>query len=87
MTKLLGQLQDAGNTTTLSHYLELLDSAGLLTGLEKYAPDVARQKMSIPKWQVQNSAFQAFIIHTVLRNVSKIQIFGDDALKLPLAFI
>ena len=57
MTKLLGQLQDAGNTTTLSHYLELLDSAGLLTGLEKYAPDVARQKMSIPKWQVQNAAF------------------------------
>jgi uncharacterized protein len=57
MTKLLGQLQDAGNTTTLSHYLELLDSAGLLTGLEKYAPDVARQKMSIPKWQVQNTAF------------------------------
>ena len=59
MTKLLGQLQDAGNTTTLSHYLELLDSAGLLTGLEKYAPDVARQKMSIPKWQVQNSAFSS----------------------------
>lgn len=59
MTKLLGQLQDAGNTTTLSHYLELLDSAGLLTGLEKYAPDVARQKMSIPKWQVQNAAFSS----------------------------
>ncbi|MEA5457627.1 ATP-binding protein [Arcicella sp. LKC2W] len=59
MTKLLGQLQDAGNTTTLSHYLELLDSAGLLTGLEKYAPDVARQKMSIPKWQVQNTAFSS----------------------------
>lgn len=57
MTKLLGQLQDVGNTTTLSHYLELLDSAGLLVGLEKYAPDVARQRMSIPKWQVQNSAF------------------------------
>jgi uncharacterized protein len=59
MTKLLGQLQDAGNTTTLSHYLELLDSAGLLTGLEKYAPDVARQKMSIPKWQVQNTTFSS----------------------------
>lgn len=59
MTKLLGQLQDAGNTTTLSHYLELLDSAGLLTGLEKYAPDVVRQKMSIPKWQVQNTAFSS----------------------------
>ncbi len=55
-TKLMGQLQDAGNTTTLSHYIQLLDSAGLLSGLEKYAVDKARQRGSIPKWQVQNSA-------------------------------
>ncbi|TAE28110.1 MAG: ATP-binding protein [Cytophagales bacterium] len=55
-TKLLGQLQDAGNTTTLSHYAQLLDSAGLLSSLEKYAVDKARQRGSIPKWQVQNSA-------------------------------
>lgn len=55
-TKLLGQLQDAGNTTTLSHYAQLLDSAGLLSGLEKYTADKARQRGSIPKWQVQNSA-------------------------------
>lgn len=55
-TKLLGQLQDAGNTTTLAHYIQLLDSAGLLSGLEKYAVDKARQRGSIPKWQVQNSA-------------------------------
>ena len=37
-TKIMGQLHDAGNTTTLSHYLHLLDTAGLLTGLEKYNP-------------------------------------------------
>lgn len=55
-TKLLGQLQDAGNTTTLSHYAQLLDSAGLLSSLEKYAVDKARQRSSIPKWQVQNTA-------------------------------
>lgn len=55
-TKLLGQLQDAGNTTTLAHYTQLLDSAGLLSSLEKYAVDKARQRGSIPKWQVQNSA-------------------------------
>jgi uncharacterized protein len=55
-TKLLGQLQDAGNTTTLTHYAQLLDSAGLLSSLEKYAVDKARQRGSIPKWQVQNSA-------------------------------
>ena len=56
-TKLLGQLQDAGNTTTLAHYLRLLDSAGLLTGLDKFAADAARQRASVPKWQVQNAAF------------------------------
>lgn len=31
-TKMIGQLQDAGNTTTLAHYLELLGAAGMLTG-------------------------------------------------------
>ena len=35
-TKMLGQLQDAGNTTTLAHYLDLLAGAGMLTGLPKY---------------------------------------------------
>ena len=29
-TKMLGQLQDAGNTTTLAHYLDLLAGAGML---------------------------------------------------------
>ncbi|MEO6583791.1 MAG: ATP-binding protein [Ferruginibacter sp.] len=55
-TKLLGQLQDAGNTTTLSHYLTLLNTAGLLAGIEKYAPDVIRQRSSSPKFQVHNTA-------------------------------
>lgn len=55
-TKVLGQLQDAGNTTTLSHYLDLLDTAGLLAGIEKYAPDRIRQRSSSPKFQVHNTA-------------------------------
>ncbi len=55
-TKMMGQLQDAGNTTTLSHYLNLLDTAGLLAGIEKYAPDVIRQRSSSPKFQVHNTA-------------------------------
>ena len=64
-TKLIGQLQDAGNTTTLTHYTQLLDSAGLLSSLEKYAVDKARQRSSIPKWQVQNSAlFSVFSPYT-----------------------
>ena len=45
-TKMLGRLQDAGNTTTLAHYLELLAGAGMLVGLQKYAAGIARQRAS-----------------------------------------
>ncbi len=54
--KMLGQLQDAGNTTTLAHYLELLAGAGMVTGLQKFAGDRARQRGSSPKLQVLNTA-------------------------------
>jgi len=57
--KILGQLLDAGNTTTLSHYLSLLDSAGLLGGLEKFSKDQARKRSSSPKFQVHNTAFMS----------------------------
>lgn len=55
-TKILGQLQDAGNTTTLAHYLQLLDTAGLLAGIEKYSGEQIRQRSSSPKFQVHNTA-------------------------------
>jgi len=55
-TKLMGQLQDSGNTTTLSHYLNLLDTAGLLAGIEKFTKDIIRKRSSSPKFQVHNSA-------------------------------
>jgi predicted AAA+ superfamily ATPase len=55
-TKIMGQLQDAGNTTTLSHYLDLLDTAGLLGGIEKYSKDAIRKRASIPKFMVHNTA-------------------------------
>lgn len=55
-TKLIGELQDAGNTTTLSHYLNLLSDCGLLGGIEKYAGNVIRQRSSSPKFQVFNNA-------------------------------
>jgi predicted AAA+ superfamily ATPase len=54
--KMLGQLHDAGNTTTLAHYLDLLGSAGLLRGLSKYAGETVRQRGSSPKFQVYNNA-------------------------------
>lgn len=55
-TKMLGQLTDAGNTTTLAHYLDLLGGAGLVTGLQKYSGGVVRQRASSPKLQVMNTA-------------------------------
>ncbi len=54
--KMLGQLQDAGNTTTLAHYLDLLDSAGLAVGLAKYAPSRVGRRGSSPKLLVLNTA-------------------------------
>lgn len=60
-TKMLGQLQDAGNTTTLAHYLELLTAAGMLTGLQKFADQAARQRASSPKLQVLNTALMTSV--------------------------
>lgn len=54
--KMLGQLQEAGNTTTLAHYLDLLAGAGMVMGLPKYSGGRARQRASSPKLQVMNSA-------------------------------
>lgn len=59
LTKMLGQLQDAGNTTTLTHYLDLLNQAGMVCGLNKYAVDKARRRNSIPKYQVYNNAMMS----------------------------
>jgi uncharacterized protein len=54
--KMVGQLQDAGNTTTIAHYLELLGSSGLVTGLQKYSGSRVRQRGSSPKLLVLNTA-------------------------------
>lgn len=60
--KLLGQLQDAGNTITLSHYLSLLNSAGLLTGMQKYSGKLFRKRASSPKFQVHNTALVSALL-------------------------
>ncbi|MFM8717694.1 MAG: ATP-binding protein [Spartobacteria bacterium] len=54
--KMLGQLVDAGNTTTLSHYLQLLGQAFLITGLTSYAGGEVRRRASSPKLIIQNNA-------------------------------
>jgi len=54
--KMLGQLQDAGNTTTLAHYLNLLDDAAMVKGISKIYAEQLRAKASIQKLQVYNSS-------------------------------
>ena len=56
LTKMLGALQDAGNTVTLAGYLNLLGDSGLVTGLQKFSVDMAHKRASIPKYQVYNNA-------------------------------
>lgn len=73
LTKIVGSLQDAGNTTTLSGYLNILKESGLLAGVQKFTVDKARQRASAPKFQVFNSA---------LRNVYAGYSF-DDARRDP----
>lgn len=56
LNKMLGQLQDVGNVTTLANYLNTLDEGRLLCGLHKYARDEARKYNSVPKLMVYNTA-------------------------------
>lgn len=58
LNKMLGSLQDAGNTSTLAGYINLLNESGLLCGLQKYSVDMSRRKASIPKFQVYNNALK-----------------------------
>jgi predicted AAA+ superfamily ATPase len=55
-TKMLGQLTDAGNTTTLAHYLRLLETAFLVSGLERFSGGRARSRGSSPKLVLWNNA-------------------------------
>lgn len=58
LNKMLGSLQDAGNTVTLAGYINLLSESGLLCGLQKFGMDMARRRASIPKLQVYNNALK-----------------------------
>lgn len=60
--KILGQLQDAGNTTTLAHYLNLLEGAGLMMGLQKYAGQKVRQRSSSPKLLTLNTGLMTALL-------------------------
>ncbi len=66
--KLLGQLQESGNATTIKHYLELLEGAYLLKVLQKYSGSEIRKKGSSPKILPLNPA----LIHA-FRNPEDLQ--------------
>lgn len=64
LNKMLGSLQDAGNTSTLASYLNLLNDSGLICGIQKFSIDMARRKASIPKLQVYNNALKTIYTQT-----------------------
>lgn len=75
-SKMLGQLQDAGNTTTLAHYLTLLDKAGVLCGLEKYHPKAVSRRKSSPRLMVYDTALM-----TAASGRARDLLLGDKALR------
>lgn len=70
-TKMLGQLQEKGNVTTLAHYLDLLGGSGLVAGLDKYAGQRVRQRASSPKLQVYNNALVTAQGHATFEETSQ----------------
>lgn len=68
-TKMLGQLQDAGNTVTLAHYLDLLAKAGMLTGLQNYSGSVIRTRKSSPRFMVFDTSLMTYADGTVRRRL------------------
>ena len=71
--RMLGQLQDAGNSSTLAHYLELLSQAGLVTGLQKFYPHHLHQRASSPKLQVFNTALTTAHSHFTFERIQQNQ--------------
>jgi predicted AAA+ superfamily ATPase len=59
-TKILGRLQDAGNTVTLSHYLELLGKANILCGLQKFSKNKIQARQSSPRFLVYDTSLMTY---------------------------
>ena len=79
LTKMMGQLQDAGNVTTIASYLQLLKEANLLEGVHKFANDEARRRQSVPKLQVFNNAlYNTFSRHSFRQVATDPQLWGHQ---------
>jgi len=59
-TKILGQLQDAGNTVTIAHYLELLAKANILCGLQKFSENKLQIRQSSPRFMVFDTSLMTY---------------------------
>jgi hypothetical protein len=77
--KMLGQLQDAGNTTTLAHYLRLLETAFLISGVEAFSAGQLRKRGSSPKLVVWNQALINALSRTVTGRRAWIPPGGDGS--------
>jgi predicted AAA+ superfamily ATPase len=67
--KMLGQLQDAGNTVTLAHYLELLEQANILCGIKKFSPNKIRERQSSPRLMVFDTSLMVYADGTARRRL------------------
>lgn len=75
-SKMLGQLNDAGNTTTLANYLTLLGKAGMLCGLPKYHPKAASRSKSSPRLMVYDTG----LMTAALGNAKEV-VLSDSELR------
>ena len=74
--KMLGQLQDAGNTVTLAHYLDLLGKAGMLCGIQKYENKEVRRRKSSPRLMVFDTSLM-----TAVSGIEKARYVGEPDLR------
>jgi len=59
--KMLGQLQDAGNTVTIAQYLSLLDKAGMVAALHKFDPKELKMRRSSPRLMVYDTSLMTAV--------------------------
>lgn len=75
-TKMVGQLQDAGNTVTIAHYLDLLGKAGILEALPKYDPKELVRRRSSPRLMVYDTSLM-----TALSEKGREGLLGEPDLR------
>lgn len=70
LQKMLGQLTDKGNVTTIADYLHLLSKAFLVAPIQKYSQEILRIRASSPKLIVMAQALVSSVRNTQAKNIS-----------------